>query len=184
MPLISLLPILIGIYDIYFRGILLTEIIKWTVIGLLLQIGGAVLMIFITERVGEVEADSSGKDDWRKFTEEIFKAKGWHQLMIAIIMTVTIEELIFRGPIYIAMLFLELPALTWFLITIIDGVIFGLVHFKEDSSVPGFFSRSWAGIVLSSLVIKSGSLIPSICVHMLWSGFFLGIYYLAEKTSK
>jgi len=158
--------------------------VKWTGIGLLLQIGGAVLIIFITERVGEGETNSSGKNDWRKFSEEIFKAEGWHRLMIVVIMTVIVEELIFRGPIYITMLFLELPALTWFLIIIIDGVIFGLVHFKEDSSLPGFFSRSWTGIVLSWLVIKSNSLIPSVSVHILWSGSFIGIYYLAAKTSK
>ncbi len=157
---------------------------KWMGIGLLLEIGGTALLIFITERMGKRETDSSGKEDWRKLTEEIFKAEGWHRLMIVIIATVTIEELIFRGPIYIAMLFLELPVLAWILMIIINGVIFGLVHFKEDSSFPGFFSRAWVGIVLSWLVIKSNSLIPSVCVHILWSGSFVGIYYLAAKTSK
>lgn len=177
--LISLSAILIGVYDIYFRGVLLTEIVKWTAIGLVLNIIGIALIVFIKERIGEGETDSSSKVDWTEITKRLSEVKRWRRLIIA---TVIIEELIFRGPIYIAMLFLELPAQTWTFIIIIDAVIFALAHFQQDSSLLGFSSRSLTGLILSGLVIKSNSLIPSFCLHILWSGSLLGIMMLESKT--
>ena len=161
-----ILVILLGIYDIYFRRLSLIEMAKWTGIGLLLNVGGNALMILIEEKGGGKGRDSEDKMEWQ-FFKELLKKEEWHQLIILIVIR---EELIFRGPLLVALLFLECPALLWPFIIIIDGIVFGLFHFKQDSSLFGFFSRSWAGIILSWLVIKSGSLFPSICVHLLWTG--------------
>jgi membrane protease YdiL (CAAX protease family) len=175
------LPIVIGAYDIFFRDLSLTNIVKTTGIGLLLNLGGTILLIFIKERTGRSGIDQEKQTEWRRFSEAVFKAKGWYKL---IIFTLIAEELMFRGPLFIATILLELSTTIWILLILIDGIIFGIAHFKQDSSLEGFIARFWAGVVLGWMVISSSSLIPSICLHLLWSGSLFGIEYLTSKTSK
>jgi len=179
VPLVLFLSLLIGVYDIFFRNISLVEMTKWTGVGLLLNIGGLALIGLIRKTTGKEERDLENEMEWKRFYTALAKLpkRQWCQLVIA---TLILEELIFRGPLLLAVLFLDLSASLWIIMIIGDGLLFGAVHYREDSSLSGFFARSCNGIILSWLVISSGSLIPSLCLHLVWSGFLLAVYRLGD----
>jgi len=168
------------IFDIYFRNQSLIDIAKLMGIGLLLifaiNILGVILYTALPKR--ENLAETNRRDSVDEMIKEIAENEKWLQEVVVLS---SIEELFFRGPLYIVLLFLELPWLMWTFIIIADGIIFGYMHFRESPFLSNFITHGIKGTLLSWLVIASGSLVPAIFCHLFSNLIWMSLFRWAEK---
>jgi membrane protease YdiL (CAAX protease family) len=116
---------------------------------------------------------------WEGFGIELFRPKvpiticmasriGWlMEAFATVLIAPVLEELYFRG-----ILFRWLASRAGLLLgVVVSSIIFSAIHHNDG----GFFSRALSGAVLAILVVKTGSLWPSIAVHAIGNGisFFL-----------
>jgi len=148
---------------------------KWIGIGFLLQLGGVgiISLLFIVvalARKKKVQAVRKKLGPGGKWT------LGYQEFMVDALL----EELIFRGLLLIILLIWKLPLWVWVLIIIVDGTVFGFRHFQGTLFLFEFLNLSWVGVVLSVLVIKTASLIPSFLCHFLWLAVWKTLFHLTH----
>jgi membrane protease YdiL (CAAX protease family) len=157
---LAIIPVLlIGCFDIYFRGLSLIEIGEWVGIGFFATLIGigiviALFVVFVLSKGKRPQIIRKPRDDFDYSLGEM--------VMIALR-----EEIIYRGPLIAVFLIWKLPTVAWTILIIIDGLLFGLAHFvNRGINICDFVILSWMGIILSGLVLKSGSLTLSILLHL------------------
>lgn len=102
-------------------------------------------------------------------TEEITKAIPWHTKVIT---APIIEELIFRSPIYILLVYFakhkkENKKLLYSFVIVL-GILFGLMHITNGGAyvLPSIiFLTSLHGILFGALVVKTRQLYPAMMAH-------------------
>ena len=87
-----------------------------------------------------------------------------------------IEEIFFRGFVYGALKHRFGIRKAIFL----SALFFSFLH----TNPMGFFPILVLGLLLAYLYEKTGSLIPSITVHMLHNGVLLGLLFIVKEISK
>jgi len=112
----------------------------------------------------------------KDFLDKMLKSKKW---ALSTTTFTLIEELLFRGPIYI-MVLLESPWPILVFAIIVDGILFGYMHFRETHSFPDIYFKFGIGIFLSWLVVGSGSLIPSILCHLFPNLIWMSLFRWAD----
>jgi hypothetical protein len=151
--------LLLGFFDVSFGGLSLLEIGMWVGIGFFLGLTGfgVVVVFFIAYAL------SKGKK------LQLIRGSKTRDYSLGEMAEIALfEEVICRGPLLIVLLIWTLPTMVWAILIIIDGILFGLAHFiQRVFSVSDFIMLSWMGVIFSGSVIKNGSLIPSIFLHLL-----------------
>lgn len=156
LAVISILLLVIS--DVYFRDLSLLETGKWVGIGFFLTlIGiGTVIALFVGFFLARGKRPQIVKDP-KVLVYSLGK-------MPSIALQ---EEVICRGPLLAILLIWQLPAVAWTILIIVDGLLFGLVHFvNRPIDIWKLTILSWMGVILSGLVLETTSLVPSIFLHL------------------
>ena len=117
-------------------------------------------------------------------------------LILAILIAPVLEELLFRGPIFV---FFDNSILSWLLAILWGGLFFGILHvciskkdYKKHYEIPPnrryiittVVMTGFKGIILSLLVINTKSLIAAMILHGLFNAHGLYAELVIKKTSK
>ncbi len=178
--LIFLLPVFLLLFIRYKKNVVksfsihsfpirkgLKNIIKWYLLYLLFSIIVSIILLSFHIEIpgygpGENLIPLFGNDEYSLL---IFA-------LIAIIIAPLVEELFFRGFVFMTLL----KKYNYLLSTIITAAIFASIHFDFAAFIPRFL----LGLILNHLVIENNrSIIPSFLFHVMNNGIaFIVIFYL------
>lgn len=166
-----------AIFDVFLRGCSLVNIARLAGIGIVAMFAIDVIGIIVVIRNRNLSKPNTPTTTKSKdLLSELIESKNWALSTATITL---IEELIFRGPLYV-MVILELPWLVLVLAITIDGILFGYMHFRETRSLWDFFFKLGVGLFLCWLVIESSSVVPSVFSHLFPNLIWMGLFHWAH----
>ena len=170
LALVGLLVVLVagrGFAGAGFRGIPITEFLRWTLVLVLIALGGLTLSLLL-EHLGWWPGES---DLVRLLIPETAPERVWAVLLVAPTAAVC-EEFLYRG-------FLLAQLSEWldsgWCALVLSSVVFALAHIYQGPS--GMVRVALLGALLAYPVLELGSLYPSMAAHfvidtaaLLWLG--------------
>jgi len=93
-----------------------------------------------------------------------------HQLMSAVVVIPLIEEVIYRGPLYLSRKHADSPV--WWLAGVLLVILFTLSHNRSGIALLPIFVL---GLSSSWLIMITGKFWPSLSLHILYNFYFLSI---------
>ena len=134
----------------------LGSLLRWTALGYVVFILGGQLYQRVFDPEGEQRiVQRLGADD----SMASLVAIG----VLVIVLAPVVEELFFRGFFYRALR----SRLSWGVAALVDGLVFGLVHFTGYDTLSILPVFVFLGFVFCWVVERTGSLYPSIAMHAL-----------------
>ena len=134
----------------------LGSLLRWTALGYVVFILGGQLYQRVFDPEGEQRiVQRLGADD----SIASLVAIG----VLVIVLAPVVEELFFRGFFYRALR----SRLSWVVAALVDGLVFGLVHFTGYDTLSILPVFVFLGFVFCWVVERTGSLYPSIAMHAL-----------------